>query len=265
MDRCKDGRGHAGTLAQLPGYCPWGRRSHTSAQVPRLVRECVSRDLARAWSYNTSCQGDSVTLSPDPGEVRPAGWVSFTWSANVWRPPLLLRELQPAWLAWLRSHGRVQLRLATVRLYTSAVGNFSTPHRQMTKSTSLRAKLVSTPSSKPNSRSGLWPRDIGTAACAGEVAPSHPSNLSLCLSPAKARDMFLKNRFERFGSEPTCGPESTILQMLPRRGPQCTVRIVPYNSMARRPEEGVCLALVVLRSAGFRWTQIWAPYGASPQ
>lgn len=27
----------------------------------------------------------------------------------------------------------------------------------------------------------------------------------------------------------------------------------------------MCLALVVLRSAGFRWAQIWAPHGASPE
>lgn len=74
-------------LARLPRHrpiSPWGGRSHTSAQVPRLVRECVSRDLARAWTYNSSCQGNSVNRPP---EVCPAGWVSSTLSANAWRPP----------------------------------------------------------------------------------------------------------------------------------------------------------------------------------
>lgn len=62
-----------------------GAGDHTrQRRNPELVRECIDRDLARAWTYHSSCKG---TLSPDPREVRPARWVSSTPSANAWRPP----------------------------------------------------------------------------------------------------------------------------------------------------------------------------------
>lgn len=65
---------------------PWGGRSHTSAQVPRLVRECVSRDPARAWTYNASCPRGLCRQTP--GRVRPAAWwVSSPRALTLGDPP----------------------------------------------------------------------------------------------------------------------------------------------------------------------------------
>lgn len=79
--------------------------------------------------------------------------------------------------------------------------------------------------------------------------------------------MLLKDRFERLGSEPRWSLEKHRGEAASLWGPSVLYLLyVQYMVIPWQNAWGVvCLALVVLRSAGFRWTQIWAPYGASPQ